>query len=104
MNNERGFVPRRRRPALTAQGAEALAAAALAFLADDLHRLSAFLEATGSSPDDLRASAASRDTAVATLEHLLANESELLVFTAHADTTPEAVHVALHLLQGTDAP
>jgi hypothetical protein len=91
----------RRLPALDVAGAEALAAGALAFLAEDQRRLLAFLDASGSSPEALRRSAGSRETALAVLEHLLGDESQLLIFTTHAGIPPERVHMALHLLQRT---
>ena len=57
------------------ENAEAIGLAALVFLTEDEDRLGRFLSETGLSPDDLRASAGTREGLVAVLDHLLADES-----------------------------
>jgi len=64
--------------------------AALAFLAEDLARLTRFLDLTGLSPDQLRSQAGDPAMLAAVVEHLLGDESLLLTFTANAGLPPEA--------------
>jgi hypothetical protein len=85
---------------LDAGRAEALAAEALAYLAEDPGRLIRFMRETGIGPDELRASAGSLETAIAVLDYLLSDESLLLVFTSEKGLNPETVAPALQLLQG----
>ncbi len=85
---------------LDAERAETIAAEGLAFLAEDPSRLVRFMRDTGIGPDELRAAAGSRDTAIAVLEHLLSDESMLLVFTSEKGLQPEIAARALQLLQG----
>ena len=84
---------------MSADAAEALAATALAAIAEDPARLSRFLTDTGVSPKDLLARAGERDMLVAVLEHVASDESLLLVVTANANVKPEVVMQALHVLQ-----
>lgn len=62
--------------------AETLGLTALAFLAEERQRLARFLGATGMSADALAAAAAAPATLAAVLEHLLGDESLLMVFAA----------------------
>ena len=78
--------------------AEAIGLRALAFLAEDPARLGRFLALTGIGPDQLRDEAASPTSALAVLDHLMGDESLLLVFAANAGMSPEAVASAYHLL------
>ena len=80
--------------------AEELAGKALLFLAEEPRRLERFLAETGIGPDDLRASAGSRETLTAVLDHLLRDESQLLVFAAGAGAKPEDVMRAFAELSG----
>ncbi len=88
--------PKRQR--MTIESADALALQGLTFLAADAGRLSRFLTLTGIEPGQL----ASWDDNVllraAVLEHLLGDESMLLVFAAEANTPPEDIVPAHKLL------
>jgi Protein of unknown function (DUF3572) len=83
----------------TRQAAEDIAVQALAFLAEEPARLSRFLQLTGVAPADVRAQAQTPQFLGAVLEHILADESLLLSFTANACIAPRAVAPALALLQ-----
>ena len=83
---------------LSLDEAEAIGFRALAFLAEDPARLGRFLALTGMRPDQLREEAASPANALAVLDHLMGDESLLLVFAANAGMTPEAVASAYRLL------
>jgi hypothetical protein len=74
--------------------AAALALSGLAFLAEDTARLGRFLALTGLGPDQLRALADTPETLLAVLDHLLADESLLLVFAAANGLAPESVSLA----------
>ncbi len=88
------------RPAgMTMDDAEALAATALAAVAEDPARLQRFMTDTGLSAEDLIARAAERDVLAAVLEHVAGDESLLLVVTANANVKPETLMQALHVLQ-----
>ncbi|MBV1694029.1 MAG: DUF3572 family protein [Hyphomicrobiales bacterium] len=89
-----------RAQAMRESDAEALAATALAFLAEDAGRLVAFCRAAGIEPTSLAASAGERETLRAVLEHLAGDESMLLVFTSTRDIGPDAIHAAIRLLGG----
>ena len=80
--------------------AEEIAGRALLFLAEEPRRLGRFLVETGIGPDELRASAGSAETLAAVLDHLLRDESELLVFAAGAGLKPEEVAQAHAVLSG----
>lgn len=83
------MVKKPQRP--TADTAATLALAGLAFLAEDAARLGRFLALTGIGPEHLRAAADSPDTLLAVLDHLLSDESLLLVFAAAKSLRPEEV-------------
>ncbi|WP_072390481.1 DUF3572 domain-containing protein [Hyphomicrobium sp. CS1GBMeth3] len=87
-----------RRSAPTAEEAETMALAGLAFLAEDGARLGRFLALTGIEPDQLRAVAGAPETLLAVLDYLLGDESLLLVFTASKGIAPEAVEPTRHAL------
>lgn len=78
-------------PRPNAENAAALALAGLAFLAEDAPRLVRFLSLTGIGPDHLREAAGATGTLLAVLDHLLADESLLLVFAASKGIPPETV-------------
>lgn len=79
---------------------EALAIAALGFIATDPQRLGRFLAITGLGPDNLRAAAGNPGFLVAVLDHLMAEPSDFLVFAENAGLRPEAVEMARHRLAG----
>lgn len=85
---------------LSADAAEALAAEAFVFLASDAARLLPFLEASGLDLADVRARAGTREFLTAVLDHLVRDESQLLVFAAEAGHKPEQVMLAAHVLSG----
>jgi hypothetical protein len=89
---------------LTGDEAEALALRALGFLAADAARIGRFLRLTGISPDVLREQAGEPAVLVAVLEHLLADQSLLLVFSAEAATCPSRLEEARALLSGIGNP
>jgi hypothetical protein len=82
----------------TPESAATLALAGLSFLAEDGPRLGRFLSLTGIGPDQLRAAADAPETLLAVLDHLLADESLLLVFTASRGITPDTVYPARAVL------
>jgi hypothetical protein len=67
---------------MDADQAETIALEALAFLADDVQRLGRFLALTGVGPIELRQEARNPRMLAAVLNHLLQDESLLLVFAA----------------------
>ena len=84
--------------------AETLGAAALEFLSREPSRLVRFMSLTGLQPEDLIARADTRDMQAALIEHLLADESLLLVFAAEASAAPERIaeaHAVLTAGHGT---
>jgi hypothetical protein len=85
---------------MTREAAEAIAAQALLFLAEDSARLGRFLAETGLDPADFRDGM--RDTAMlaAVTAYLLADESALLAFAANAGLQPEDVARAEAVLGG----
>jgi hypothetical protein len=80
--------------------AEEVAVAALVFLASDAGRLGRFLALTGLGPAELRAEARTPRMLAAVLEHLLQDESLLLVFSASSNIPPETIAPAHALLAG----
>lgn len=88
---------------LTPDEAASFALKGLAFLASDTARLTRFLQLTGIDPDDLRAQAGEPATMVAVLDHLLADQSLLLVFAAEIQVEPERVEEARVSLTGSSS-
>jgi hypothetical protein len=88
---------------LTIDDAKTLALQGLTFLASDAERLSRFLTLTGIAPSELRGWDANPGLQGAVLEHLLADESLLLVFAAEIDAPPERIAPAYQLLYGAEA-
>ncbi len=78
--------------------AEAIALHALTFLASDGQRLGRFLSLTGIGPDELRAWAEAPHLQAAVLEHMLADESLLLVFASQTGAQPDEIGPAHALL------
>ena len=93
-----GVRLRKNATVLSVDQAEAIGLRALAFLAEDPARLGRFLALTGIGPDDLRAAAGSPANGMAVLDHLMRDESLLLVFAANAGMAPETVVSAYQLL------
>lgn len=93
------MLKRPRIKALDAAGAAEIGVAALTFLATDDNRLAKFLGLTGIAPDDLVAGARTPPMLLAVLEHLAADESQLLVFAAEAQLPPERIGEAIALLE-----
>jgi hypothetical protein len=83
---------------ISREDAETMALQALGFLAEDPRRLTRFLALTGMEPDGLMAAAETTPVQSATLDHLLSDESLLLVFAANTGVAPETVAVARALL------
>lgn len=78
--------------------AESIGFSALLFLAGDTQRLGRFLTLTGLGPQELRAEARSPHILAAVLDHLLHDESLLLVFCASDGVPPEDIAPAQRLL------
>jgi len=76
---------------MDADQAETIALSALAFLAEDALRLGRFLALTGLGPDELRNEARSPRILAAVLNHLMGDESLLLVFCASHAIAPELI-------------
>lgn len=81
----------KKRAGPTAETASALALSGLAFLAEDMPRLGRFLALTGIGPEHLREAASAPETQLAVLDHLLSDESLLLVFAASKGVSPETI-------------
>ncbi|MEQ1669573.1 MAG: DUF3572 domain-containing protein [Hyphomicrobium sp.] len=87
-------------PRMTVEGAEALALQGLTFLAGDAERLNRFLTLTGIDPADLGGWEGNHAIQGAVLDHLLSDESLLLVFAAEAGVPPETIWPCQQLLAG----
>lgn len=85
---------------MSADAAETLAAEAFAFMASDPARLVPFLDASGLDIADVKARAGSREFLAFVLDHLVRDESLLLVFAAETGRKPEQVMLAAHVLAG----
>lgn len=91
-------------PKTLAPDPEALAIAALGFLAEDQERLGRFLAITGLDPATLRAAARAPGFLGAVLDHLLADESLLLAFAANHQLVPASIASARTRLGGAWRP
>ncbi len=78
--------------------AETLALQILAFLAEDRRRLERFLALTGLRAEALQTNAGETETLLAVTQHLLDDESLLLVFASQAGVAPEHIAEAHRLL------
>lgn len=74
-----------------ADQSELLGLNALTFVAQDADRLARFLDQTGITPQQLRAQASNPGLLAAVLDHLMRDESLLLVFTASSGAAPESI-------------
>ena len=86
------------RDRMTRESAETLAVEALTFLAEDGETLGRFLGATGLGPETLRAAASEPGFLAAVLEHLLGDETLLLVFAERRRIRPMMIAAARHAL------
>lgn len=89
---------------MDAEDAETIALQGLGFLAQEPERLGRFLALTGMGPAELRDRAQTPQVLLAILEHLMQDESLLLVFSAEAGIDPEAIapaHARLEQMMGT---
>lgn len=84
---------------LALDDAETLALQGLTFLASDPLRLSRFMSLTGINPEELKSWAKAPRLQAAVLDHLLGDESLLLVFTAEAGLDPQSIAPARQLLE-----
>ena len=86
--------------------AEAVAVAALSFLAADPDRLGGFLAQTGLGPDAIRAAAGEPGFLAGVLDHIVGDEPLLVAFAAHEGIDPFDVTRAQTALAGPqrDAP
>jgi hypothetical protein len=80
--------------------AEVIALKALAFLAREQTRLERFASLTGLDSAGLRQMALTPEGLAGVLDHLLADESLLLVFCSEEDLRPQQVVAARHRLPG----
>ncbi len=87
-------------PRLTEDLAESLALQVLAFLLADPKQISRFLALTGTTPEDLRNVASSRELQTAPLEYILSDEGLLLTFCQEAGVDPAMIAPAYRLLAG----
>jgi hypothetical protein len=78
--------------------AEEIGVTGLIFLAADMQRLGRFLALTGLGPAELKAEARTPRMLVAVLDHLLHDESLLLVFAADSQLAPEDIAPARRVL------
>lgn len=85
-------------PKMTVDGAEAIGLEALGFLAEDSQRLDRFLSLTGIDPSALRSAADAPSTLIAVMDHLLSDESLLLVFAASRGFRPDDIAPARDLI------
>src|SRR5258708_33526108 len=82
------------------QAAEALAIAALAFLASEPEHLGGFLAATGVGPDQIRGAARDQSFLSGVLDHFSGNETLLIAFAQHQGIDPTEVERARATLGG----
>ena len=83
---------------MTTDDAEALAVAALSFLAEEPETLGRFLGATGLGPETLRAAAGEPGFLAAVLEFVMGDEALLLVFAERRRVRPMLIAAARHAL------
>jgi hypothetical protein len=83
------------------QAAEALAIAALSYLASDAERLGRFLAVSGIGPERIREAARERGFLAGVLDHLAGDEDLLLSFARQAGINPSEVERACLALGDT---
>lgn len=79
---------------ISTEDAEIIALKALDYLAQDVDSLGRFMALTGIGPADLRQRASTPTLLAAVLEHILADESSLLVFCSLNAIPPEDIERA----------
>ena len=94
------FVPKKARPSMTPETAEALAIQALTFIAGDGERLGRFLAVTGIGPAEIREVAREQGFLVGILDHLAADDRLLLAFSSETGVDPADVGKALAAIGG----
>jgi hypothetical protein len=94
------MIARPKPPKLSEEWAATVALQVLAYLLGDERQISRFLSLTGSTPEDLRGIADSRELQTATLEYLLSDEGLLLSFCQGANIDPATIAPAYQLLAG----
>ncbi|MCJ2079986.1 DUF3572 domain-containing protein [Methylobacterium sp. J-090] len=82
--------------------AERLAVAVLAWLATDDERLHPFLNATGATPDTLRASAQDAGFLAGLLDHVMGDEATLMAAAQALAVPPERIAAAWRRLSPTE--
>jgi len=92
------WKPMNKRARTSPEAAEMLAIQALAFIAAETERMTAFLSITGIAPDAIRDAARSPDFLVGVLEHMLDDESLLIAFADSAGLDPAEIARARHAL------
>ena len=80
--------------------AEALAVAALGFIAGEPERLGRFLAMSGIGPESIRAAAREPQFLLGVLDHLAADEALLIAFAAENAIPPSAVMEARDTIAG----
>ncbi len=85
---------------MTPERAEILGLEGLGWLAGDEDALTRFLSGSGAGIAELRRAAESRDTLLAVVEFLLAQEDLMARFCEAAGIEPVALHQARHMLAG----
>jgi len=88
---------------LTPADADALAIAALGFLAGDEERISRFLAVTGVDPADLRRAVAEPGFACGVLDYLCGDEETLVAFAQDQGIAPERIAQARRVIAGPSA-
>ncbi|MEZ5818291.1 MAG: DUF3572 domain-containing protein [Hyphomicrobiaceae bacterium] len=94
---------KRRAGRMTREAAEAIAARAFLFLAEESGRLGRFLAETGLDPGSLRGRMQDPAVLGAVLGYLMSDESALLAFAANAGVEPEDIARAEFELGGGSA-
>jgi hypothetical protein len=89
-------MPKRLKP--TRSGAEELAVAALAFIAQVPERLRRFLDLSGLDPANLREAAADPDFLLGILDYVSGDEALLVAFATDAGIDANAIETARRLL------
>ena len=92
--------PRSSKDRARREAAEALAVAALGFLASEPEHLGGFLAASGVGPDQIRQAARDRTFLTGVLDHFSGNEPLLIAFAQHAGIDPTEVERARVALGG----
>lgn len=90
------------RRSLDRSRADDIAVAALTFIGADPNRLTAFLAATGLTPESLRQAAGSPGFFGGVLDYVIADETLLVALAAEIGAKPETVAQAWQVLRGPE--